>query len=100
MDGFIGGPTAERRAINPALTPKSIASDWGPLYEELAADYTSRLPRGFADTSVLRVFLGGIAMGLHGTTQLLREAGAGARMEAEGHTHDGCYLAHDWPLRM
>lgn len=37
---------AERRAINPALTPKRIASDWGPLYEKLAADYIARLPRG------------------------------------------------------
>lgn len=37
---------AERRAINPALTPKRIASDWGPLYETLAADYIARLPRG------------------------------------------------------
>lgn len=31
----------------------------------------------------------------HGTTQLLRQAGAGKRMDAEGHPHDGCYLAHD-----
>ncbi|WP_304618022.1 cytochrome P450 [Paracoccus sp. (in: a-proteobacteria)] len=37
---------AERRAINPALTPKRINSDWGPLYETLAADYIGRLPRG------------------------------------------------------
>lgn len=37
---------AERRAINPALTPKRIASDWGPLCERLAADYIARLPRG------------------------------------------------------
>ncbi|SCY08882.1 cytochrome P450 [Paracoccus tibetensis] len=37
---------AERRAINPALTPKRINSDWGPLYEQLAADYIGRLPRG------------------------------------------------------
>ena len=37
---------AERRAINPALTPKRINSDWGPLYENLAADYIDRLPRG------------------------------------------------------
>lgn len=37
---------AERRAINPALTPKRINSDWGPLYEKLAADYIDRLPRG------------------------------------------------------
>lgn len=37
---------AERRAINPALTPKRINSDWGPLYEQLAADCIDRLPRG------------------------------------------------------
>ncbi|MCG6113107.1 MAG: cytochrome P450 [Paracoccus sp.] len=37
---------AERRAINPALTPKRINSDWGPLYEKLAAEYIARLPRG------------------------------------------------------
>lgn len=37
---------AERRAINPALTPKRINSDWGPLYERLAAHYIDRLPRG------------------------------------------------------
>lgn len=37
---------AERRAINPALTPKRINSDWGPLYEKLAAEYIGRLPRG------------------------------------------------------
>jgi len=39
---------AERRAINPALTPKRINSDWGPLYEKLAAEYIDRLPRGEA----------------------------------------------------
>lgn len=41
--------------------------------------------------------LGRIRAGVleHGTAQLLREAGAGVRMEAEGHPHDGCYLAHD-----
>ncbi|MAW08133.1 MAG: cytochrome [Halobacteriovoraceae bacterium] len=37
---------AERRAINPALTPKRINTDWGPLYEQLAEDYIARLPRG------------------------------------------------------
>lgn len=37
---------AERRAINPALTPKRINSDWGPLYEQLAIEYLDRLPRG------------------------------------------------------
>ena len=30
-----------------------------------------------------------------GTVELLREAGAGARMEREGIPHDGCFLAHD-----
>lgn len=41
--------------------------------------------------------LGRIRAGVleHGTTQLLRQAGVGARMDAEGHPHDGCYLAHD-----
>ena len=37
---------AERKAIMPALTPKRIQADWGPLYETLAEDYVSRLPRG------------------------------------------------------
>ena len=36
----------ERKAISKALTPKRIKSDWGPLYEQLAEDYISRLPRG------------------------------------------------------
>ncbi|KFE34918.1 cytochrome P450 [Thioclava atlantica] len=36
----------ERKAMMPALTPKKIQSDWGPLYEKLAAEYVSRLPRG------------------------------------------------------
>ncbi len=40
------GHLAERRAINPALTPKRINTDWGPLYEQLAEDYIARLPRG------------------------------------------------------
>lgn len=41
--------------------------------------------------------LGRIRAGVleHGTAQLLRQAGVGARMDAEGHPHDGCYLAHD-----
>lgn len=41
--------------------------------------------------------LGRIRAGVleHGTVELLRKAGAGARMDAEGHPHDGCYLAHD-----
>ena len=30
-----------------------------------------------------------------GTVELLREAGAGGRMEREGIPHDGCFLAHD-----
>ncbi len=37
---------AERTAIAPALTPKRIQTDWGPLYEQLAETYISRLPRG------------------------------------------------------
>lgn len=37
---------AERKAIMPALSPKRIQSDWGPLYERLADEYISRLPRG------------------------------------------------------
>lgn len=36
----------ERKAIMPALAPKKIQSDWGPLYETLADEYISRLPRG------------------------------------------------------
>jgi cytochrome P450 family 104 len=39
---------SERKAIMPALTPKRIQSDWGPLYERLADDYISCLPRGEA----------------------------------------------------
>ncbi len=35
----------ERKAIMPALSPKRIQTDWGPLYETLADDYISRLPR-------------------------------------------------------
>ncbi|GAA3876981.1 4-hydroxybenzoate 3-monooxygenase [Celeribacter arenosi] len=30
-----------------------------------------------------------------GTVDLLREAGVGARMDAEGYPHDGCYLSDD-----
>lgn len=30
-----------------------------------------------------------------GTVELLREAGVGARMDAEGYPHDGCYLSDD-----
>ncbi|MEN8875497.1 MAG: FAD-dependent monooxygenase, partial [Pacificibacter sp.] len=29
-----------------------------------------------------------------GTVELLREAGVGARMDAEGYPHDGCYLSN------
>lgn len=36
----------ERKAISRSLTPKLIQSDWGPLYEKLAEEYISRLPRG------------------------------------------------------
>lgn len=41
--------------------------------------------------------LGRIRAGVleHGTVQLLRRAGVGARMEAEGHPHHGCYLTQD-----
>ncbi|MCG6113093.1 MAG: 4-hydroxybenzoate 3-monooxygenase [Paracoccus sp.] len=41
--------------------------------------------------------LGRIRAGVleHGTTQLLRQAGAGARMDVEGHPHSGCYLTYD-----
>lgn len=37
---------SERKAIMPALAPKRINTDWGPLYERLAEEYISRLPRG------------------------------------------------------
>ncbi|WP_375261164.1 cytochrome P450 [Palleronia sp.] len=37
---------SERKAIMPALTPKRIQTDWGPLYEAIAEDYIARLPRG------------------------------------------------------
>ncbi|TMV93709.1 cytochrome P450 [Thioclava sp. BHET1] len=36
----------ERKAMMPALTPKKINTDWGPLYQELAEEYVGRLPRG------------------------------------------------------
>jgi cytochrome P450 len=37
---------AERMALMPALMPKTIDSDWAPLYAKLAAEYLDRLPRG------------------------------------------------------
>jgi cytochrome P450 family 104 len=37
---------SERMAMMPALMPKTIESDWGPLYDKLAAAYLDRLPRG------------------------------------------------------
>ncbi|MCQ0970627.1 cytochrome P450 [Paracoccus sp. TK19116] len=36
---------AERKAMNPALTPKVISAEWAPLYEKLAAEYLDRLPK-------------------------------------------------------
>lgn len=36
----------ERMAMAPALTPKRIQTDWGPLYEKFAEEYVGRLPRG------------------------------------------------------
>ncbi|OWX97624.1 cytochrome P450 [Thioclava sp. IC9] len=36
----------ERMAMAPALTPKRIQTDWGPLYEKFAEQYVGRLPRG------------------------------------------------------
>lgn len=41
--------------------------------------------------------LGRIRAGIleHGTTELLREAGVGARLDAEGTPHHGCYLSDD-----
>lgn len=37
---------SERMAMMPALMPKTIESDWAPLYEKLAASYLDRLPKG------------------------------------------------------
>ena len=37
---------AERMAMMPALMPKTIEQEWGPLYTTFAADYLDRLPRG------------------------------------------------------
>jgi hypothetical protein len=37
---------SERMAMMPALMPKTIDSDWAPLYAQLAASYLDRLPRG------------------------------------------------------
>jgi Cytochrome P450 len=36
----------ERMSMAPALTPKRIQTDWGPLYEKFAEEYVGRLPRG------------------------------------------------------
>ena len=40
----------------PALMPKTIESDWAPLYAKLAAEYLDRLPRGETVDSVSRVW--------------------------------------------
>ena len=37
---------SERMAMMPALMPKTIETEWAPLYRGLAADYLDRLPRG------------------------------------------------------
>lgn len=37
---------AERMAMMPALMPKTIDTDWAPLYTKLASSYLDRLPRG------------------------------------------------------
>lgn len=37
---------AERMAMMPALMPKTIDTDWAPLYGKLASAYLDRLPRG------------------------------------------------------
>jgi cytochrome P450 len=36
----------ERMAMQPAFTPKVIRSNWAELYQSIAEDYVSRLPRG------------------------------------------------------
>ena len=36
----------ERMAMMPALMPKTVESEWVPLYRRLAAKYLDRLPRG------------------------------------------------------
>ena len=36
----------ERMAMLPALMPKTIETDWAPLYTKLASEYLDRLPRG------------------------------------------------------
>ncbi len=37
---------AERMAMQPSFSPKVIRSDWAELYEKIAEEYVSRLPRG------------------------------------------------------
>ena len=37
---------AERMAMMPAVMPKTIETEWVPLYKTLAAQYLDRLPRG------------------------------------------------------
>ncbi|MER0236769.1 cytochrome P450 [Fulvimarina sp. MAC8] len=37
---------AERMAMATSFMPKTIKDHWGPLYEEIVADYIGRLPRG------------------------------------------------------
>ncbi|MEX6505896.1 cytochrome P450 [Jiella sp. M17.18] len=39
---------AERMAMAPAYSPKTISNVWAPLYKELAEEYVGRLPRGEA----------------------------------------------------
>jgi p-hydroxybenzoate 3-monooxygenase len=48
------------------------------------------LERKSRDYVLSRIRAGVLETGL---TDLIREAGAGARMDAEGHLHDGCHLA-------
>lgn len=36
----------ERMAMQPAFTPKAIRCNWAELYQSIAEDYVSRLPRG------------------------------------------------------
>ena len=50
------------------------------------------LERKSRDYVLARIRAGVLETGL---VNLLREAGAGARMDREGHLHDGCYLAQN-----
>lgn len=71
-----GGPSG--LLLSQLLNRAGIAT---VLLERKTRDYVlSRIRAGVLET---------------GCVDLIREAGAGARMDAEGHLHDGCYLSNN-----